>query len=155
MRKALFAAFAAAAVSLAALPALADMAAVVKDRQDTMKQLGGQMRTLGGFIKQGSGDQAQALAAVDGILSIAAIMETKFPAGSDMDSVSDPKTGAKPAIWAEWPKFQADIGIMQAEAEKLKVAIAGGDKGAMDAQFGELGRTGCGTCHQAFRAKID
>lgn len=132
-----------------------DIPAIIRDRQQAMKTLGGQLRTINAFAKGESQDQAAALAAIDTVLTIAGSMAMKFPAGTDMNSVQDPKTGAKPEIWAEPDKFAAAILVLNTEAAAMKTAIAAQDPTAMQAAAGNLGKTGCGTCHSQFRAKID
>ncbi len=42
-----------------------------------------------------------------------------------------------------------------AEAEKLMTVAAGGDKAAIAAQFGAMGKSGCGGCHKKFREKLN
>lgn len=135
--------------------AAGDAAASIQARQQDMKTMGGQLRTINAFAKGEASDQAAALAAIDTVLGIAATLETKFPAGSGLDSVTEPKTGAKPEIWSDPAKFKAAIGTFTEQATAMKTAISGGDQAAMQAAFASLGKTGCGTCHSSFRAKID
>lgn len=135
--------------------AATDAAAAIQTRQQDMKTMGGQLRTVNAYARGDSSDQAAALAAIDTVLTIAAKLESDFPAGSGMDSVTDPKTGARPEIWSEPEKFKAAINTFTEQATAMKTAISAGDQPAMQAAFGNLGRTGCGTCHSSFRAKID
>jgi cytochrome c556 len=72
------------------------------------------------------------------------------------------KSYAKPAIWAQWDKFNADTRAATAQAEALNTALKGGDKAAITTALGALARDlpgatdnpgGCGTCHKPFREK--
>ena len=98
-----------AAVAVPSLLAAQDKSAIVKQRQETMKELS------------------------DGV----------------------GKSGAKPAIWFDWPGFEAAAHKMGEEAGKLASAGATRDQDAIATQFAALGKSGCGGCHTTFRQKLD
>ena len=41
------------------------------------------------------------------------------------------------------------------KAEVLLVAVKSGDKTKIEAAFGDLGKNGCGGCHETFREKLN
>src|SRR3990172_7158028 len=69
-----------------------------------------------------------------------------FPAGTSLDDGVG-KTGAKPAIWADWAGFQAAAARLGEEGGKLADAALTGDKAKIAEQFASLGKNGCGGCH--------
>jgi cytochrome c556 len=72
-----------------------------------------------------------------------------------MEEVKDPRNGAKPEIWLDSAGFQKAAKSLESEALKLMEVAAGGDKGAITAQFEAFGKAGCGGCHKTFRQKLD
>jgi len=144
-------------LAVAALPSLLsaqDPAAIVKERQETMKQLGGHMKAINEFVESGAGNAEDVASRAASIREIAGKIPTLFPQGTSLnDGVG--KTGAKPEIWSDWTGFQAAATKMGEEAGKLAEIAAAGDHDAIGAQFGSLGKNGCGGCHQTFRQKLD
>lgn len=69
-----------------------------------------------------------------------------FPEGSIGESE------ARPEIWLEWDKFQAEYEALRKEAEALREVAASGDEAAMKAQFAKTGEQ-CGSCHKKYREK--
>jgi cytochrome c556 len=57
-----------------------------------------------------------------------------------------------PAIWRQWPKFQAEAERLALQAGKLGQSAASGDPKEVAAQYRSLGQV-CLDCHQTFRAK--
>ena len=144
-------------LAIAAMPSLLsaqDPAAVLKERQETMKQLGGNMKAINDFVEAGTGSAEDVATRAASIREIAGKIPTLFPEGTSMDDGIG-KTGAKPAIWSDWSGFQAAAKKMGEEAGKLAEVAAAGDRDAIGAQFGALGKDGCGGCHQTFRQKLD
>jgi len=144
-------------LAIAAMPSLLsaqDPAAVLKERQETMKQLGGNMKAINDFVEAGTGSAEDVATRAASIREIAGKIPTLFPEGTSMDDGIG-KTGAKPAIWSDWAGFQASATKMGEEAGKLAEVAAAGDRDAIGAQFGALGKDGCGGCHQTFRQKLD
>lgn len=135
--------------------AIADVSMAVKDRQENMKKFGGNMKAIAGFVKNDEGTAEDVAMRAEQIANWAKNIPTWFPEGTSMEEVSDPETGAKPAIWQDWAKFEAAAQNLSMEAAKLADVAKGGDKGAIAAQFGAMGKNGCGGCHQPFREKLD
>jgi len=122
---------------------------IVKERMDAMSGIGDNMKSVGGMLKSGSYDANVAIDAGDAIAGHAGEALTKlFPEGS-LEAPSE----ASPAIWTDWPKFQAYADDLQAAALALKTLAAdGADPKAVAGAFGELAAT-CKACHEAFRIK--
>ncbi len=145
------------ATALIAMPALLsaqDPAAVVKERQDTMKKMGDNMKAINAFVESGTGSAGDVAARAAAIQQISEKIPSLFPEGTSMDDGVG-KTGAKPVIWTDWAGFQTHAKTLGEEAAKLSEAAAGGDSAAIGTQFAALGKNGCGGCHQTFRQKLD
>jgi cytochrome c556 len=148
-----FVAVTAAAIGFAAVAGMAqDKEAQIKERRDTMKRQGDDLKAVQDYVK-GEGDQATALAKINDLLALNPKIVGLFPAGTSMTDFPG-KTGAKPAIWAEWDKFQKIPAELKVEEEKLAQAIKGGDKQAVGAQLAATGKNGCGACHTPYREKL-
>jgi cytochrome c556 len=66
----------------------------------------------------------------------------------------DGKYTTKPEIWSDWNGFLAARDAASQKAEALLAAVKGGDKAAIQTAFGDLGKNGCGACHEKFREEI-
>jgi len=130
-------------------------AETVKKRQETMKQLGGNMKAIKTFLEGGAGSAADVAERAAAINAIAARIPSLFPEGTGMDEVKDPKNGAKPEIWLDWERFAAVAKALEERSAALKTVAAGGDRGAIGAAFGAMGKNGCGACHKPFRVKLE
>ncbi|MDJ0776999.1 MAG: cytochrome c [Gammaproteobacteria bacterium] len=123
---------------------------VVKERMDTMKQLGKRMKTLKSLVRSSSAYDATRVASLAGeIRGISDQVESGFPAGS----IEHPSE-ALPAIWENWERFVELIDAMKTESEKLGEAARDSDQRAALKQFAALGKT-CRGCHTDFRQKKD
>lgn len=143
-----------AAVAVPSLLAAQDKSAIVKQRQETMKELSGHMKAINEFVESGTGSAEDVAARAASIQQVAAKIPSLFPEGTSMnDGVG--KSGAKPAIWFDWPGFEAAAHKMGEEAGKLASAGATRDQDAIATQFAALGKSGCGGCHTTFRQKLD
>lgn len=129
-----------------------DKEAVVKDRQQTMKGMGGGMASVKAFL-DGNADQAKAQEGATQIATNAKVIPDKFPPGTGMADLPG-KSGAKPAIWTDWNKFLDAQKSLVSESEKLVDVVKGGDKAKIADQFGATGKNGCGACHTPFREKL-
>jgi cytochrome c556 len=127
-----------------------DGAKVLAERQDLMKQQGKDMKAVKDYI-DGKGELGPAQSAAADLTQTMAKIPAEFPKDTGMEQF--PKSGAKPAIWTEWDKFLAAQKTAAAKAEALNAAFKGGDKAAITAAFGDLGKNGCGGCHEPFREK--
>ncbi len=127
-----------------------DTATVIKQRQALMKEQGKDLGAVKGFLDD-KGDQAHAQAGVDDLLKTIPTIPSHFPQKTS-DAEYPGKTRAKPVIWAEWNKFNAAQQSALAKAKVLDAAVKSGDKGSIKVAFGDLGKNGCGGCHETFRA---
>jgi cytochrome c556 len=133
---------------------LADAAkmAAVKERQELMKSVGGNMRTVTEFLKESKGTMAEAEAAAASIGELAGRIPAAFETEAtldEMDAVG--KNRGKPEIWMNWDGFVEKAGTLEERSGALVVAFQGGDRAAIDAAFAAMGRDGCGGCHDDFR----
>jgi cytochrome c556 len=129
-----------------------DKEAVLKNRETLMK---GQAKDLGSVksYTEGKADLAQAeVGAADLTQSTKKIPEV-FPPGTG-GADSEGKYAAKPAIWSDWSKFLELQKAAESKADALLVAIKSGNKAAVETAFADLGKNGCGACHEAFREKL-
>ncbi|MEQ8353942.1 MAG: cytochrome c [Kiloniellaceae bacterium] len=133
---------------------LADAAqmAAVKERQETMKGIGGNMGTIAKFLKESEGTAAEAQAAAAKIGELAktipAVFETEASL-DEMDAVG--KNRAKPEIWMNWDGFTAKAKTLEDKSMALVGAFESGDSAAIQTAFGDMGKNGCGGCHEDFR----
>lgn len=135
-------------LGLAAGPALAQSPEqLVNQRQENMKQLGGAMKVLSGYVK-GEADQAAASKAAQVLVDVGGQMQEWWPEGTAV-GVGDSE--AKPAIWTETEKFNANIEKMKAATPALLAAVQSSDSGATGKQLGAVGAT-CKGCHQDYKA---
>ncbi len=122
----------------------------IKYRQAIYKSVGGHMTAIATILKTDAGDMKDISMHADGMLALAKIAPTIFPEGSGPDAG---KTGAKPNIWTDADGFKKVLVAFQENAEKLAVAAKSGDKGAIGAALGDLGKNGCKACHDTYREK--
>ena len=127
-----------------------DKMAQVKARQDFMKAQGADAKAIVDYSK-GEGDQAKALAAANDLVARSAKIVDMFPAGTSSEDVKESK--AKPEIWKDWDKVKMIPSAMHAEEMKLIDEIKKGDQKAVGAQWGNVGKAGCGACHNNYRVK--
>ncbi|MGD1876881.1 MAG: c-type cytochrome [Kiloniellaceae bacterium] len=137
-----------------ALVQLADAAqmAAVKERQELMKSIGGNTKTIADFLKESKGTAAEAGAAAAKISELAKSIPAAFEVDaslSEMDAVG--KNRAKPEIWLMWDEFTAHAKTLEEKSAALAGAFQSGDSGAIQAAFGDMGKNGCGGCHEDFR----
>ena len=149
---ALAAALSFALASLGGAVLAQDKEAVLKNREALMK---GQAKDLGSIkaYTEDKADLAQAeTSAADLTQSIKKIPDV-FPPGTGATS-SDGKYATKPAIWSDWSKFLDAQKNASGKADALLIAVKSGNKTAVETAFGDLGKNGCGACHETFREKL-
>jgi len=126
--------------------------AAVKQRQQTMKDVGGNMKIIAEFVKDSKGTAAEASAAAAKIGELATSIPEIFKVKAtleEMDAVG--KNRSKPEIWSDWDGFLARGKVLEDEAAKMSAVLNSGDAGAIEAQFGAFGKEGCGGCHSTYR----
>ena len=129
-----------------------DKETVLKERQATMKEQGKDVGAVKAYL-DGKGDLAQAKTGAANLTQTTKKIPQLFPAGTGGPS-PDGDYVAKPEIWTDWNKFLDAQKTAAAKADALLVAVNGGDKGAIEAAFADLGKNGCGGCHTTFREKV-
>jgi cytochrome c556 len=149
----LFALGAVLTVSLAGIsgPAPAqDAAAIVKQRQDSMRQQSRDLRAIKEFA-DGKGEQSAAVAAAAELTRTVPKIPDLFPPGTGM-APPEGKFRPKPEVWTQWNKFLAVNKTVVEEVNVLDAAVKSGDKQRITAAFTKL--NGCDACHDDFREKI-
>jgi cytochrome c556 len=131
--------------------ARSDDAATLDSRIATMKAQGKDMGAIKAFTED-KGDLAAAQAAGADLVTQVAKIPDLFPKNTGMTAFPG-KSYAKDAIWTDWDKFLAAAKTAAAKADALNTALKGGDKAAITAAFGDMGKNGCGACHEPFREK--
>ena len=131
--------------------ARADDAATLDTRTATMKAQGKDMGAIKAFTED-KGDLAAAQAAGADLVTQVSKIPDLFPKNTGMTAFPG-KSYAKDAIWTDWDKFLAAAKTAAAKADALNTALKGGDKAAITAAFGDMGKNGCGACHEPFREK--
>jgi cytochrome c556 len=133
---------------------LADAAqmAAVKERQELMKSIGGNAKTITDFLKESKGSKEEAQAAAAKIGELAGQIPEAFKVEaslSEMDAVG--KNRGKPEIWMNFEGFTQKAENLEDKSMALVSAFQGGDSGAIQTAFGDMGKNGCGACHDDFR----
>ncbi len=142
-----------------AMGLLTSCADPIQERKGLMRSNGGNMKAIGAYLKTGKGSAADVASRARKIADNANKIAGLFPAGTSLKDKPG-QTRAKPAIWAkraihnqaeEMAAFKQAADIMSVYALKLADAAGSGDKKAMGAAMGQLGKKGCGGCHSDFR----
>lgn len=133
---------------------LADAAqmAAVKERQELMKAIGGNAKKITEFLKDSKGTAAEAEAAAAKISELAKTIPAAFEVEAslaEMDAVG--KNRGKPDIWSNWNGFTEKAKTLEDKSAALASAFQSGDSGAIQTAFGDMGKNGCGGCHDDFR----
>jgi cytochrome c556 len=138
--------------SLSGISLAQDKEAVLKDREAFMKGQGKDIGSVKAYI-DGKGDLTQAEAGAANLTQSTKKIPDMFPPGTG-GTDTEGKYTTKPAIWSDWNKFLEAQKIAAAKADALLVAVKSGDKAAIQTAFGDLGKNGCGACHETFREKL-
>jgi cytochrome c556 len=128
----------------------ADMAAVVKDRQAHMKQIGGAAKGIFDELNKAAPSIAVIQANAKTIDTLAPQAPSWFPVGSGAEA--GVKTAAKPEIWSNASGFSAAASQFATAAHQFDQLASAGDLAAIKAGYPTLGKA-CGNCHMQFRAK--
>lgn len=139
--------FAAIAGLALAASAFAASHSPITERQEAMKAIGGQMRTLGGMARGSVDyDDLTAISALEIMRDAAIAAQSRFPAGSDMGA----ETRAMAAIWAADSDFDARMAEMVAHLNAA-VDAEPADAASFGPLFGAVAGT-CKGCHENYRA---
>lgn len=136
----------AVAAALLVSTALADMSALER-RQTVMRGMAGHLKAIGmvakGKAKAGPETVIHAMA----VRELTATIAVLFPPGS-----GGGKSRAKPTVWSDRATFLKFANAIAAAAPALVEAAKSGDRAAIGAALGGVGKN-CGGCHKANRAK--
>jgi len=122
----------------------------IKYRKATMKAVGGHMTAISTILKTDAGRPGDIALHANAMADLAKISAHVFPEGS---SKMDGETEATMAIWEKPEDFKKITMAFIAESEKLAQVAGSGDKAAIGAQLGALGKNACKACHDDFREK--
>ena len=124
--------------------------ALIKARQDKLRDMGGALKAVEDELKKRSPDWENAiLPNAQTVQSRSGYLLTWFPKGSGPES--GVKTYALPAIWQKPDDFTKLGKAAQSEATKLNQIAAGKDASALKAQVFTLGKA-CKACHDSYRS---
>jgi cytochrome c556 len=127
---------------------------VIAQRRALMKEMGKQMGIINDFLEKGTGTAADATAAVNLIQTDSAKIPDLFPQGTSLDD-NVGETGAKPGIWANFADFKQHAEHLGELATATAATIPVGEKTAISDAFANMGKDGCGACHQTYRQKLN
>src|SRR5437016_315184 len=124
---------------------------LVKQRQAAMTLQGKYFGPIAGMA------QGKIPYSADVIARNAAYLDVlnKMPWDGFAESTKDVtvKTAALPAIWSEPAKFKEAQEKFQSAVSRLVAATKTGDEASIKSAILEVGKGGCGNCHQNFRQK--
>src|SRR5271166_2208753 len=129
-----------------------DKETVIKNREALMKGQGKDLGSVKAYI-DGKGDQTQAEAGAANLTQSMAKIPDAFPPGTGGTN-SDGKYTTKPTIWSDWNKFLDAQKNAASKANVLLAAVRSGNKTTIETAFSDLGKNGCGACHETFREKL-
>jgi cytochrome c556 len=129
-----------------------DKETVLKNREALMKGQGKDVGSVKAYI-DGKGDLAQAEVGAANLTQSTKKIPDVFPPGTGGPD-AEGKFATKPAIWTEWNKFLDAQKNAASKADALLVAVKSGNKAAIETAFGDLGKNGCGACHETYREKL-
>lgn len=123
-----------------------DGQAAFAHRADTMKRMGQALYTTIGRVVRGKAELSdKTVSAAETIVTLAATIDTLFPAGSD---VGDSKM--KPEIITAGPRVADLVSGVKTAASALLTAAKAGDKDALAAAY-KTQDDACEACHREFR----
>src|SRR5258707_397237 len=127
-------------------PAHEGATGIVKERMDAMESMAKAMKAIDRRIKA-KGNLAAIADDASRIHTIGARIPQQFPSGTHQHP-----SEALPAIWRQWPSFEAKAAQFETESAKLASLAASGDAHSITAQYRAVAQS-CSGCHQDFRAK--
>lgn len=129
-----------------------DKLAIVKHRQNLMKQQADDLKIIKAYLNGTSGDKAAALTSVQDMIGVADKVKDLFLVGTSSADLPG-KSDAKPDIWEQKDKFAALMAALNEGDRNLMDALQRDDKTAAGAEMADLGKNACGACHGSFREK--
>jgi cytochrome c556 len=124
--------------------------ALIKSRQDKLRDMGGALKAIDDELKKRNPDWDNiVLPNAQTVQSRSTYLLTWFPKGSGPES--GVKTYALPAIWQKPDDFTKLGKTVQAEAAKLNQIAPGKDASALKVQVQVVGKA-CKACHDSYRS---
>jgi cytochrome c556 len=125
---------------------------VIKERKALMKSNGDQARIGAAMIK---GEEPFDLAKAQKIFATFEDTAVKAPglflANSLDEATADDPYTASPKIWESLDDFKARFAKFGSDAKAATASVK--DLDSFKAAFGDIGKNGCGGCHQTYRLK--
>jgi len=129
-----------------------DKADVIKQRQALMKQQAAGLKAIQSYISGQIGRDA-ALAKANELMTLPPKIIALFPEGTSLSDFPG-VTNAKPEIWQQWERFKdVPAALLRAETSLAADIKSGSREDVLD-DLDTVGRTGCGACHNSFRAPL-
>ena len=114
-------------------------------RQKLMKEQGAAMQGIQTKLKAGQhqqiGPETETLART----------AKQIPALFPKDSLDPATSRAKPEIWQRWAEFEGVAKTLESKAVAVGTLARTGSAGDVATAVADMGKTGCGACHQPFR----
>ena len=153
-KRLMLAGFAVALATGYTLPALSQVKpeTLVKQRQAAMTLQGKYYGPMANMAQGKVPYNADVVARNAAYLEVLSKMPWDGFAESTKD-LKDVKTAALPAIWNEPAKFKETQEKFQGAVGALVAATKTGNEASIKAAIAEVGKAGCGNCHQNFRQK--
>jgi cytochrome c556 len=129
-----------------------DKAGLVKDRQDFMKAQAADNKVIVDYSK-GAADKAAATKAIDDLLARNPKLVGLFVPGTSSTDLPG-KSNAKAVIWTDHDHFASIAAALHDAELKTAEAIKTGTPDEAGAARANLGKVGCGACHETFREKL-
>jgi len=124
--------------------------ALIKSRQDKLRDMGGALKAIEDELKKRNPDWENAIVPnAQTIQSRSTYLLTWFPKGSGPESGL--KTYALPVIWQKPDDFTRIGKAAQAETTKLNQVAASKDEAALKVQVLTVGKA-CKACHDSYRS---
>ena len=152
-KRLMLAGFAVALATGYTLPAFSQVKpeTLVKQRQAAMTLQGKYFGPIAGMAQGKIPYNAEVVARNAAYLDVL----NKMPWDGFAESTKDVtvKTAALPAIWSEPAKFKEAQEKFQSAVGALVAATKTGNEASIKTAIAEVGKAGCGNCHQNFREK--
>lgn len=140
------------AMVMLAVPSVsgAQAAAIMKTRQDGMKAMGNDLKTLHRDLDSDDPNMAAVRSAAADIAKKSKEASGWFPAGTGPEAG---KTAAKPDIWQNQQDFAAKLGSLQKIAQQFYSVALAGDANTLKANADNLAGA-CKACHDKYRMEL-
>ena len=145
--------FAVVAISLGVSLALAQQD-VIKERKALMKANLDQAKVGAAMVKgEEPFDLAKAQKIFASFADAAARAPALFPPNSMDEATADDPFSASPKIWQDMEGFKARFAKFGSDAKAAAASVK--DLDSFKAAFSDIGKNGCGSCHETYRLKKD